>query len=139
MIPQTQVPELISALHGLSKIETIQRLLEVARPSQRELLNLDVEQLLAIVNATDNFGTMAKQYHPDGKVQKVDVFFCTPLHSVEKDREKWIEGHLARWQDFSPENIEFHECEGDHADMLNPTYVEGFKENLNKVLKARGI
>ena len=139
LIPQTQVPDLIPILRSLSKEETIRRLLEVARPAQRELLNLDVEQLLAIVNVTDNFGTMAKSYMPQGMVTQVDVFYCTPLHYVEKNREKWIEGHLIQWQDFSRETVEFHECEGDHADMLNPEYVKGFEQRLTRVLAARGI
>ena len=139
LISQVQVPDLITALRGLAKKDTIQRLLEIARPEQRAALNLDVEQLLAIVNVTDNFGTIAKQYHPEGSVGKVDVFYCTPLHSVEKNREKWITDHLLHWQDFSQARIELHECEGDHADMLNPTYVEGFEQRLNRVLTARGI
>ena len=139
LIPQDWVPPLIARFRGLSKPELIQSLLDVSRPEQRNTLNLDMEQLLAIVNVTDNFGSMAKTYHPQGQVEKVDVFFCTPLHSVEQDRERWVKGQLSQWQDFSRTGIEFHECEGDHADMLNPTYVEGFEKRLNKVLKERGI
>ena len=138
LIPQSHVPELIARFRGLSKLNIIQGLLHVARPEQRKILNLDPEQLLAIVNVTDNFGTMAKIYHPEGVVRKVDVFFCMPLHSVEKDRQTWIRDHLSKWQDFSRETIEY-ECEGDHADMLSPTYVEGFEKRMNKVLEARGI
>ena len=139
LIPQTQVPDLINALRGLPRKEIVACLLEVARPEQRAALNLDVEQLLAIVNVTDNFGTMAKQYHPEGNVRKVDIFYCTPLHSVEKNRERWIADHLLRWQDFSHDRIELHECEGEHADMLNPFYIRGFEQRLARVLKARGI
>ena len=139
LIPQDSVPSLISRFRGLSKPDTVRSVLDVSRPEQRATLNLDTEQLLAIVNVTDNFGSMAKKYHPQGQVDKIDVFFCTPLHSVEKDRERWVKGQLSKWQDFSRAGIEFHECEGDHADMLNPTYVEGFEKRLNKVLKARGI
>ena len=68
----------------------MQRLLEIARPKQRATLNLDVEQLLAIVNVTENLGIMAKRYHPEGSVGKVDVFYCTLLHSVERDKTRWI-------------------------------------------------
>ena len=141
LIPQTQVPELIAALRGKTsgKLDTINSILAIARPEQREALNLDPEQLLAIVDVTDNFGTMAKKYHPEGNVAKVDVFFCTPLHHVEINREKWLEDHLRSWQDFSREGIELHECEGDHADMLNPTFVKGFAKRLEGVLGARGL
>ena len=139
LIPQDSVPTLIARFRNLSKPDTIRNLLDVSRPEQRATLNLDMEQLLAIVNVTDNFGAMAKSYRPQGQVEKVDVFYCTPLYSVEKDRESWVKGQLAQWQDFSRTGIEFHECEGDHADMLNPTYVKGFEKRLNQVLEARGI
>lgn len=139
LIPQDSVPPLIARFRGLSKPATVQGVLDVSRPEQRASLNLDVEQLLAIVNVTDNFGSMAKTYHPGGHVGKMDVFFCTPLHSVEKDRERWVKGQLSKWSEFSRKEIEFHECDGDHADMLNPTYVEGFEKRLNGVLTARGI
>ena len=82
---------------------------------------------------------MARSYHPQGKVQRVDVFYCTPLHHVESGREKWLEEHLLAWRDFSREEVAVWECEGDHADMLNPTYVEGFAERLNGALEARGV
>ena len=117
----------------------MQSILDVSRPEQRATLNLDIEQLLTIVNLTDNFGSMAKTYHPQGQVEKIDVFFCTPLQYVEKDRGRWVKGQLSNWQEFSRTEVEFHECEGDHADMLNPSYVNGFEKRLNKVLKARGI
>jgi acyl-CoA synthetase (AMP-forming)/AMP-acid ligase II/thioesterase domain-containing protein len=139
LISQPEVPGYIEQFRGLSKPEIIDKCLEVARPEQRAKLNLDREQLMAIVNVTDNFGSMAKIYHPQGNVNKIDVFYCTPLHSVEKNRELWITDHLSKWQDFSRGNIEYHECPGDHADMLNPTYVESFKQVLLPVLAARGI
>lgn len=82
---------------------------------------------------------MGKKYEPEGKIKKMDVFYCTPLHSVCLSKEKWVSDQLAKWQDFSREPIEFIECEGDHADMLNSTYVEGFEERLNRVLAARGL
>ena len=100
LIPQDRVPELTEAFRGLSKTDTVKALLQVARPENLGALNLDAQQLLAIVNVTDNFGSMAKVYEPEGDVSRMDVFYCTPLHSVESGREKWISGHLAKWQDF---------------------------------------
>ena len=139
LIPQDSVPSLIARFRGLSKPDIVQSVLDASRPEQRATLNLDMEQLLAIVNVTDNFGSMAKTYHPQGQVGKIDVFFCTPLHSVERDRESWVQGQLARWRDFSRARVEFHECDGDHADMLNPTYVVGFEKKMSEVLRARGV
>ena len=141
LIPQSSVPGYIARFQPLwpSKPAIINAVLEVSRPEQRSQLNLDTEQLLAIVNVTDNFGSMAKVYHPEGSVGKIDVFYCTPLHSVEESREKWVDGMLSKWQDFSKARLSFWECEGDHADMLNPTYVKGFEKRLARVLEERGI
>ena len=58
-----------------------------------------------------NFGAMAKNYHPQERVGKGDVVYCTALHSVEKDRVRWMDEHLMKWQDFSREDIEFHDVE----------------------------
>lgn len=80
---------------------------------------------------------MGKKYEPEGNVKRVDVFYCTPLHSVCLTREEWLGGQLAKWQDFSRDPVEYIECEGDHADMLNGTYVEGFEQRLNKILANR--
>ena len=139
LIPQDSVPSLVSRFRGLSKVETIQSVLDISQPEQRAMLHLDMEQLLAIVNVTDHFGSMAKTYHPEGQVEKMDIFFCTPLHSVERDRDSWVNGQSSKWQDFSRTEIKFHECEGDHADMLNPTYVKGFEKTMARVLEARGL
>ena len=139
MLPQDDVPKLITRFRGLPKPDILQNILNVSRPEQRSILNLDVERLPAIVNVTDNFGSMAKVYHPQGRAGKADVLYCTPLHSVERDRTTWIRDHLSKRQDFSESEFEDHECEGDHADMLNPTYVEGFEKILSSVLQAWGI
>ncbi len=98
-----------------------------------------MEQLLVFVNVTDSFGTIANLYPPQGQIDKVDVFFCMPLHSVEKDWEISVKGQLSRWQDFSRMRVEFQECHGDDAITLNPTYVEGFERRLNTVSSASGI
>ena len=98
LIPQDSVPSLIARFHGLSKPETVQSVHDVSRPEQRAKLNLDMEQLPAKVNVTDN---LAKTYHPQGQVEKIDVFFCTPLRSVERDWERWAKGQLSEWSDIS--------------------------------------
>lgn len=36
--------------------------------------------------------------HSQERILKVDVFFCTRLHSVEKHRKRWIERHLSGWK-----------------------------------------
>ncbi|KAL9094202.1 MAG: hypothetical protein Q9165_003617 [Trypethelium subeluteriae] len=139
LIFQDDVSPLSQRFRGLSRIDVVKGILDVSRSEQRATLRLDPEQLLAIANVTDNFGSMAKKYHPEGQVDKVDIFFCTPLRSVEQDRHAWIRDHLSKWQSFSRTPVEYHECEGEHAEMLNPEHVFGFEERLNKALQLRGL
>ncbi|RAL12615.1 NRPS-like enzyme [Aspergillus homomorphus CBS 101889] len=139
LIAQDSIPAYEQEMAALSCEEVITRLLEVARPEERARLNLSAEQLTAIVYVTDNFGRMGRKYHPSGTVRKMDVFHCIPLHSVCLDQAKWVGEFLDKWQDFSRESVEFIECEGDHADMLNPQFVEGFEQRLSRVLAARGL
>jgi thioesterase domain-containing protein len=50
-----------------------------------------------------------------------------------------VSDQLVKWQDFSREPVGFVECAGDHVDMLNAAYVEGFEVRLNKILAERGL
>ncbi|PYI16237.1 putative NRPS-like enzyme [Aspergillus violaceofuscus CBS 115571] len=139
LIPQDSIPRYESDLADLPRDQVIARLLETASPEQRAKLNLTPEQLTAIVYVTDNFGEMGRKYVPSGTVRKMDVFHCIPLHSVCVDRRQWVEGFLGAWRHFSREEVGFVECEGDHADMLNPQFVEGFEARLRRVLEERGL
>ncbi|CRG90561.1 hypothetical protein PISL3812_07605 [Talaromyces islandicus] len=139
LIAQDDIPKYEVEFRGLSQVEVAERLLEVSFPEQLAKLKLTTAQLMAIVHVTDNFGKMGKVYQPKGLVRKMDVFYCIPLKSVCLDKQKWVAEHLGAWQDFSREPIELIECEGDHADMMNAQYVEGFEQRLSKVLAARGI
>jgi thioesterase domain-containing protein len=55
------------------------------------------------------------------------------------DKQKWVSEHLSHWNNFSREPIDCIDCEGNHADMLNPQYIQGFEQRLNRVLEARGL
>jgi acyl-CoA synthetase (AMP-forming)/AMP-acid ligase II/thioesterase domain-containing protein len=56
LIAQDEIPKYEEEFRGLPHIEVVRRLLEVSRPEQLSKLKLTVEQLMAIVNVTDNFG-----------------------------------------------------------------------------------
>ena len=139
LLPQTEVPAWTEKLRGLPQKEVAERLLAIARSQQRESLNLDQEQLLAIIKIAHNFGLAANQYEPSGSVAKVHCFWCTPLHSVERNRDTWRHEYLNRWSEFSRELPDYYECKGDHADMINQTYVTSFKEKLDGVLASIDI
>lgn len=82
---------------------------------------------------------MGRQYHPQGSIQKMDIFYCDPLTSVCTGKDRWLEEYLGAWNEFCWEPVEFIDCEGEHADMLNPQYVEGFEERFSRALAARGL
>lgn len=60
LIPQDFVPSLTARFRSLSKPETVQSVLDVSRPEQPATLILEMEQHLAIVNVTDNFGLLGQ-------------------------------------------------------------------------------
>lgn len=60
LIPQDSVPSLTARFRGLSKPETVQSVLDVSRPEKPATLSLEMEQVLARVNETDNFGLLGQ-------------------------------------------------------------------------------
>jgi acyl-CoA synthetase (AMP-forming)/AMP-acid ligase II/thioesterase domain-containing protein len=66
LIAQDDIPTYEKEVRGESQapIEVVKRLLELARPEQLAKLNLTPEQLMAIVNVTDNFGTSCISFLP---------------------------------------------------------------------------
>ncbi|CAG7925008.1 unnamed protein product [Penicillium olsonii] len=124
---------------ALSRTQIVDKLLEVARPEERNRLDLTPEQLMDIADYAENFAKMARVYEPEGSVEKIDVMYCVPLKSICADQDHWLEDYLGKWQNFSRSPVEYTHCEGVHADMLNPEYVEGFQERLSRVLAARGL
>lgn len=141
LLPQERCAALITDLRasGLAPHAVISHLLTLADPTQRQRLNLDPDQLLAIVNVSHNYGSMLQRYEPRGDVRAVDVFYCTPLLHVETDKAAWRKRHLEAWQDFSREKCNLIECDGEHADMLSQEHVVSFAGKLAEVLAARGI
>ncbi|KAJ5591912.1 NRPS-like enzyme [Penicillium hispanicum] len=139
LIGQDDIPKFEKEMQGWSLDRVVEKLFEVAQPEERTRLNLNPEQLIAIVYSTENFASMARQYHPAGSVEKMDIFYCVPLRSVCTNKDRWLEDYLGAWANFSRQPVEYTDCEGEHADMLNPQYVEGFEERLSRVLAARGL
>ena len=138
LIPQSRVSRLTQEFTGLPQRETIERLLDTADPSQRDSLAIDVPQLLEMTNMTDHLADLWRKYEPSGAVMKIDVFYCEALHTVEKDPARWVE-RLGGWREFSKDGIDFHECNGEHASMLNPENVGKFARILDGVLVTRKI
>lgn len=139
LISEESISPITSSKKDSSRKETADYLLSIAKPSQRDALNLDREQLLRIADVTNAFGEAAKRYTPSGYVQKVDIFYCTPLKMVCPSKEIWLQNYLMAWSDFSRFAPELHECAGHHVRMLDTTYVRSFYGKLQAVLDERGL
>ena len=69
----------------------------------------------------------------------MDVFYATPLRSASSDREEWLGKYLSCWKDFSREEVDYYECDGGYANMLDYEYVFAFQKKLKAVLGERGL
>ena len=139
LVSEDSVDHIASSTNNCSHDEIVSHLLQVADPIQRDALGMDCVQLNAIIDITNAFANTAKDYEPSGRVRKVDVFYATPLVSVSRSREEWLQQHLLRWSDFSMEEIGIHECAGEHARMIDTAHANSFYQKLQVVLDIRGI
>lgn len=69
----------------------------------------------------------------------LDVFFADPPMYAAKSRDDWRSRVLGKWQDFCETDVVWHECDGIHAQMLEPQYVPAFAKKLKASFKARGV
>ena len=139
LLDQSEVPIWTERLNGLSKVEIVERLLSNATTQMRESKGLDPEKMLAMINTSYAFGVAAKNYTPEGNVRDIDVFWCTPLRSIGCSRDRWLSDYLQEWRELSNMSIRYHECEGDHAAIIGPTFVHSFKINLDEAMESRGV
>ena len=139
LIPEEQATLIGPAMYDSPPDEVLDHILQVADPDQLGALKLDKAQLRAIANVTDAYGSAAKRYDACGNVAKMDVFYATPLRSVSSNREEWLGKYLSDWKSFSREEVGYHECEGDHASMLDYEYVFAFQKKLKAELSERGL
>ncbi|KAI0473127.1 acetyl-CoA synthetase-like protein [Xylariaceae sp. FL0804] len=132
--------ELVPRLWHADRCEALDLVLARADPARLAALGLDRAGLAQVADVADSFGRAARDYVPEGHVEHLDVFVVDPLLSItEAGRQDWVDRFLSRWKDFVREGVEFHQCEGSHADMLSLKYVRSFQRILKAALAARGI
>ena len=126
-------------MHMKEPQEVLSFVMEKAPPTRLAELSLTrakMERWVSLAHAMQN---AACDYDPDGSVANIDVFYCTPLASVSRDRRSWLDGFLCKWRDFSREEPRFHEVDGAHYTMLDSGNVHSFQRKLKAVLAERGL
>lgn len=121
------------------RMATVRHMLQFSRRDRVEGLALDEEKMSLIVDIAKNFADCGSSYEPVGKVPVLDVFVADPPSYAAKSRDDWRSRVLGKWQDFSETEVVWHECDGIHAQMLEPEYVPAFSKKLKAALRARGV
>ncbi|KAJ5933079.1 acetyl-CoA synthetase-like protein [Penicillium verrucosum] len=106
-----------------------------------ELMNSAKAYFLSpqISDIGENFRVHGESYEPVGSVDHLDVFIADPPGYAALDRRDWVENKLGGWRDFARTDVEFHECPGIHARMLNPDHILEFVKSFKAAMKMRGV
>jgi thioesterase domain-containing protein/acyl carrier protein len=139
LIPERYANEVIPRLWNAAPDAALDFILEHANPERLASLQLDRRALSHVADLASNFSHCAGEYAVTGNVKTMDVFVVNPLLSVADSREMWLNEFLVDWKAFVRQGVEFHQCEGSHADMLGQKYIQSFQKTLKLVLKQRGL
>lgn len=131
--------EISHEMHAKQPQEVLTFVMDKAPPTRLAELSLTPAKLERWVSLAHAMQNAARDYDPSGSVASIDVFYCTPLASVAKDRQHWLKEHLKPWKDFSREEPRFHEVDGAHYTMLDSNNVRSFQKKLKAVLLERGL
>ncbi|KAL4778623.1 NRPS-like enzyme [Aspergillus varians] len=123
----------------LSRDETLRYVLSIGDQARARALALSVDILGQISDIGENFRVHGESYEPVGSVDHLDVFIADPPGYAALDRRDWVENKLGAWRDFVREDIEFYECPGIHARMLNPDHIPAFVKSFKAAMKRRGV
>lgn len=119
--------------------KTLHHVLQMSKKERVEGLALDVKKMALVADIAKNFADCGSRYEPVGKVPVLDVFVADPPMYAAKSRDDWRSRVLGEWQDFCDTSVVWHECEGIHAQMLDPECVPAFSKKLKAALRARGV
>lgn len=123
----------------LSRDETLSYVLAIGNQDRAHALALSTEILGKISDIGENFRMHGENYEPVGSVDHLDVFIADPPGYAALDRRDWVENKLGAWREFGRTDVEFHECPGIHARMLNPEHIPEFVKSFKAAMKRRGV
>ena len=138
--------ELTSKEHAHSMKDTLHRgtleealtyFYQLAPAGRLEELELDRSKLSGWVEVMHSLYTMLEGYDPTGNVGSLDVFVARNSGLVEQS--VWMKDHVGLWKGLSRTEVDFHECDGAHHDILSHSNMPSFQRMLKKALNAKGI
>ena len=139
LYPEAYQVEISDEMHARQPEEVLSFVMDKAPRDRLAELSLTRPKMARWISLAHAMQNAARDYDPSGSVADIDVFYCTPLASVSRDRHHWLEEHLSKWADFSRGEPRFHEVDGAHYTMLDPQNVHSFQKKLKAVLVERGL
>ncbi|NEC37344.1 non-ribosomal peptide synthetase [Streptomyces rubrogriseus] len=131
LIEPARIPELTAALRPLPEADQLAYL--VAHAPERRLTELDLtlERFTAWVHLAQGMVHLGRTYEPSGSVERVDVFYCTPLKGTKQD---WLDQQLRHWDRFTRRPNTYTEVDGEHYTLMSPQHVQAFQATLRREL-----
>lgn len=139
LIDEKTMVDITARLHELGRDEALSHVLAIGDAVRTNALALDENRLGRITDIAENFRVNVQGYQPLGKVECLDVFVAEPPSYAARDRQDWRDNKLGRWVDFARSEVEFHDCPGIHAKMLNREHMAGFAKVFKAAMRRRGV
>ncbi|KAL2869889.1 non-ribosomal peptide synthetase [Aspergillus lucknowensis] len=139
LIDEKTMVEVTPYLHTLDRQPALTHILNIGDAERATALAIDATHPALISDIAENFRVNVKTHKPQGKVQHLDVFVADPPTDAARDRKDWRENKLGRWADFCKTEVEFHDCPGIHAKMLNREHISGFEKVFKAATRRRGV
>jgi thioesterase domain-containing protein len=139
LIDEKTMVEITPHLHTLDREDALAHILSIGDAERANALAIDAERLALISDIAENFRVNVENYEPIGNVERLDVFVADPPAYAARDRQDWRENKLGRWVDYSRTEVEFHDCPGIHAKMLNREHMADFAKIFKAAMRRRGV
>ncbi|OHE94849.1 hypothetical protein CORC01_09867 [Colletotrichum orchidophilum] len=139
LIDEDTLKKITPHLHTLDRDEALSYVLEIGDAERASALAINVDRLELISDIAENFRVNVQTYEPVGKVESLDVFVADPPSYAARDRQDWQENKLGLWAGFARTGVEFHDCPGIHAKMLNREHVADFAKIFKAAMRMRGV
>ncbi|OKL57331.1 hypothetical protein UA08_07450 [Talaromyces atroroseus] len=142
LIDEATMLRITPHMHTLddNRAAALDYILALADKTRLHALAIDAARLALISDIAENFRVNVETYQPQGSVERLDVFVADPPRYAARDRRDWRENKLGAWADFvRDDKIEFHDCPGIHAKMLNREHMADFARIFKAVMKRRGV
>ena len=136
---ESYVQDASPVLHTRGEEDVIDLVLGRAAPSRLAELSLSRGKFARWTSLAHAMQNAAREYEPSGSINSIDIFYCTPLASVARNRQEWMERHLSKWKDFSQTIPRYHSVSGAHYTMLDTGHVESFAKTLEGAMAGRHV